>query len=198
MKMALRPTEVTLLLYHQEEFLRSLEEFTRRLYAKNPRYELDLDQRQRKIEQIFHGCPPFDDRHRNTPSHELLTQAFAPNSTGDRVYTLALGLTRSIREVYGVTEKRSFLVGLQMPVERLKKLHHNISHANWRMKTSRDQEGKLLLLTNDMGDENYLNMGYEVIMTSILTRIEDDIYLRGGLPERYSFTASKLFVSLLL
>ena len=195
---AILPTEVTLLRYHQKEFLLALEEFTRRLYAKNPCYEQDPERRQKKIEQVFHGGPPCDDRYLATPSHEMLTLSFSPDFKGDRVYILALGLARSIGEVYGKTEEYSFLTGLQLPVEHLKKLHYNISHVNWRLKTSRDQRGNLLLSANEAGEVGYINMGYEVIMTGILTRIEDDIYLRGDLPDKYGFTASAIFVSLLL
>jgi hypothetical protein len=41
-------------------------------------------------------------------------------------------------------------------------------------------------------------MGYEVIMTRILTRIEDDIIMRGGLPGQYMFKMSTVFVGILL
>jgi hypothetical protein len=39
-------------------------------------------------------------------------------------------------------------------------------------------------------------MGFEVLMTRILTRIEDDIFMRGGLPEKYIFRGSNIFLSI--
>ena len=43
--------------------------------------------------------------------------------------------------------------------------------------------------------ESYWGRG---IMTEVLTRIQDDIYLRGGLPEKYIFDVSTLFLSILI
>ena len=111
---------------------------------------------------------------------------------------LCYGLAKSVREVYGEVEKAGFLSGLQLPVDRLQRLHYNISHANWRLKVSRGTDGEPLFRANESGDNGYINMGYEVLMTGILTRIADDIHLRGGLPQRYGFSASTFFVSLLL
>ena len=41
-------------------------------------------------------------------------------------------------------------------------------------------------------------MGFEVIMTEVMTMLKDDIYLRGGLPGKYIFDMSTLFVPLLI
>jgi hypothetical protein len=192
------PTEVSLFRYHFRQYLKSLEDFTRRLYAKNPGCEPNLELREKKIRQIFHGGLPYEARYLSLPSHELLTMAFAGDPGDDRVFVLGLGLVKSIRETYGEVDKSSFLSGLQLPLERLKRLHRNISHANWRLKSSRYPDGEPFFRANEAGEDGYINMGYEVIMTEILTRIADDIHLRGGLPEKYGFSASTLFVSLLL
>ena len=90
------------------------------------------------------------------------------------------------------------MIGLQILLERLERLHYNISQVNWRLKTYKDEKGHLIFLTNAADEKGYINMGYEVIMTEILTRIKDDIYLRGGLPGKYVFNMSALFLSILL
>ncbi len=190
---ALSPTDVRLIRYHVAEHFIALADFTRRLYARNPKYEPDPGARQRKIKEIFSRG-----RLTGKSSAELLTAAFAPETTGDRVYLLGLGLTRSIVEAYQGAESGLFVSGLQIPVERLKRLHSNMSQVNWRLKTYRDQNGTLLFLTNARDESGYLNMGYEVIMTRMLTRIEDDIFLHGGLPEKEFFNMSALFLSILL
>jgi len=195
---AMLPTEVSLFRFHFRQYLRSLEDFTVRLYAKNPAYEPNLELREMKIKQIFHRGLPYEDRYLSLPSHELLTLAFAGNFHDDRVFVLCLGLVKSVWETYGEVEKKSFFSGLQLPLDRLKKLHRNISHANWRLKSSRYPNGAPFFRANEASEDGYINMGYEVIMTEILTRIADDIHLRGGLPEKYGFSASTLFVSLLL
>ena len=56
----------------------------------------------------------------------------------------------------------------------------------------------VLFITNEAGEDGYINMGYEVIMTRILTRIEDDIAMRGGLPEQYMFRMSTMFVGIII
>ena len=197
-KAAIFPTNVRLIRHHVDENLRSLEEFVLRLYARNPKFETDLSLRQGKIDQIFHGSSGFGADFRHKSSNEILTAAFAPETQGDRVYLLGLGMAMSVREAYHVAETGLFLTGLQIEEEQLQRLYSNFSQVNWRLKTYRDKKGDLLFLTNGMGENGYLNMGYEVIMTRILTRIEDDIYLHGGLPEKHLFDMSTLFLSILI
>ena len=192
------PIDVRMLDYHADICLNSVEELTARLYPKNPKYEPDKAARQEKIDRIFHGEQPIGE-FAGISSHELLTASFSLETEyQDRVYLLGLGLAKSIREAYGVDERTFFFSGLQIPLERLERLHHNISQVNWRMKTYRDEAGDLLFLTNEAGEDGYINMGYEVIMTEIMTRVSDDIYLRGGLPGKYLFNMSTMFMSILL
>lgn len=198
LRQAILPTEVSIFLHHYHENMRAIEEFSRRLYAKNPRYEPEPSLRDGKLRQIFAGGLIYDASYAALPSHELLTLAFAEKFKGDRVFVLCYGLAKSVREVYGDVEKAGFLTGLQLPVDRLQRLHFNLSQANWRLKVTRDARGEPLFRANESGENGYINMGYEVLMTSILTRIEDDIHLRGGLPQKYAFSTSTIFVSLLL
>jgi hypothetical protein len=195
---AIEPTGARILAYHAEQCLGSIETFTQRLYLKNPRHETDPAKRQERIKRIFHPDGPSE-----TPgapsSYELLTAAFAGKpSEPDRVYLLGMGLAKSIREAYGLDERNILLTGIQIPLERLERLDHNISQVNWRLKTYRDDTGALLFETNAVGNNGYINMGYEVLMTEILTRIKDDIHLRGGLTGKYAVSMSTLFLSILL
>jgi len=198
LRQAILPTEVSIFLHHYHENMRAIEEFSRRLYAKNPRYEPEPGMREGKLKQIFAGGLIYEARYAALPSHELLTLAFSEDFKGDRVFVLCYGLAKSVREVYGEVDRASFLIGLQLPVDRLQRLHFNLSQANWRLKVTRDAKGEPLFRANEAGEKGYLNMGYEVLMTSVLTRIEDDIHLRGGLLQKYTFSASTIFVSLLL
>jgi hypothetical protein len=195
---SLKPTDARVIDYHAKQCLKSIETFTTRLYAKNPKYEKDKNGQLRKLRDIFAaGGPtgPFSFR----SSRELLTEAFAEKSTDpDRVYLLGLGLVKSIREAYGLDERTMLLSAMQIDLGRLERLCHNLSQVNWRLKTYKDKDGRLLFLTNAAGDDGYVNMGYEVLMTEILTRIQDDIYLRGGLSEKYFFNMSTMFMSIIL
>ena len=193
------PTDVGIIRYHVQQYRSCLMDFTERLYAKNPKYERDPVQRRRKIASIFGPMPTEEQVYSRMPSNEVLTAAFQEDTAEpDRVYLLSLGLWKSIKEAYGVRDGEVLLSGLQIPLARLQRLHHNISQVNWRLKTSRDKHGKLLFVTNQAGEDGYINMGYEVIMTRILTRIEDDIVMRGGLPQKYIFTLSTMFVGIII
>lgn len=192
-------TDVTIIRHHVREHHVVLEEFTKRLYAKNPKFEKDPLERQRKLRFLFHGDLPVEFHYANRPSHEVLTAAFAAKPDyPDRVYLLGLGLTKSIREAYEGHEEQTFFSGLQIPLDRLQRLHHNLCQVNWRLKTYKDARGELLFRTNEMGPDGTINMGYEVLMTEILTRVKDDISLRGGLPGKYLFNMSTLFLGILL
>jgi hypothetical protein len=195
---AVIPTDAKLLTYHLEEHYKELEKFTRRLYAKNPKHEPDLKVREEKIQGIFKGGRLPLPRYRKMPSHEILTEAFVKEpQCSDRVFLLSLGLMKSIRETYQ-SKDEVLLSSLQVSLENLEKLYSNISQVNWRLKVSKDEDGRLLFCTNEAGDDDYINMGYEVIMTRILTRITDDIYLRGGSPPKFFFNMSTMFLAILL
>jgi len=194
---ALLPVDVQIINYHRKEIHKSLEEFTRRLYLKNPKYEQDLEQRMKKIDGIFHEGELPHTGINDKPSHEILTAAFEPEPAyADRIYLLGLGLEKSVREAYDIGEG-PFVTSLQLPIEKLERLYLNIGHVNWRLKVYMDEEGDLLFLTNEAGKDGYINMGYEVIMTEILTRIKDDIYIRGGTPPKFFFEMSTLFLAII-
>ncbi|MFA7383920.1 MAG: hypothetical protein WC001_10770 [Desulfurivibrionaceae bacterium] len=193
------PTDVSIIRHHLQQYRNSLRDFTGRLYAKNPKYEKDPDRQRRKVEAIFAPLPIGEQVYAYKPSHEILTAAFEGEvAEPDRVYLLSLGLWKSIQEAYNIKNGDFFLSALQVSLERLQRLHHNVSQVNWRLKTYKDRSGKLLFITNQAGKDGYLNMGYEVIMTRILTRIEDDIIMRGGLPGQYIFKMSTMFVGIVI
>lgn len=193
------PTDAVLIDHHVRSCYSDLRNFISRLYARNPKYENDLLLRRQKIDAIFRvKGSPLVEKYLDWPSDRLLAGAFAPETEGDRVFLLGLGLVGSIKEAYGLETITMFCSGLQVELARLERLHFNLSQVNWRLKTYKDSSGDLLFLSNGMGENGYLNMGYEVIMTRILTRIEDDIYLRGGLPDKYVFKMSTLFLSILM
>ena len=197
LKQAITPVDVQIINYHVREIGKSLEEFTRRLYLKNPKYEKDPEARDKKIQAIFYGGEMPDTGFNDKLSHEVLTAAFEPNPTyPDRVFLLGLGLKKSVREAYSI-EEDLFVTSLQIAHGRLESLYVNIGHVNWRLKVYKDEDGKLLFLTNEAGENGYINMGYEVIMTEILTRIKDDIYLRGGSPPKFAFSMASLFMAIL-
>ncbi len=202
MKGILTPVDVLLIHHHMRRHYACLQEFSSRLYRKNPKYEPDPAARQAKLRAVFLDRTDPGTPYDHQPSHEILTAAFAPDpGFPDRVLLLALGLRKSIDEGYGRAgpqDDSTLLTSLQMSPRRLERLYSNLKQVNWRLKVCRDTSGQLLFLTNACSPDGHLNMGYEVLMTRVLTRIEDDIYLRGGTPPNVVFRMSTIFLSLFM
>jgi len=202
MKGILTPSDVLLIHHHMRRHYACLQEFCSRLYRKNPKYEPDVAARQAKLRAVFLDRTDPGTPYDRKPSHEILTAAFAPDpGYPDRVLLLALGLRKSIDEGYGregPQDDSTLVTTLQMSPERLERLYSNLKQVNWRLKVYRDDHGRLLFLTNACAPDGHLNMGYEVLMTRVLTRIEDDIYLRGGTPPNAVFRMSTMFLSLFM
>ena len=197
----LTSSDVLIVQHHLRQHYHCLEEFCRRLYLKNPKYEPDLEKRAQKLDLIFKKRKNLGTPYDNQASHEVLTAAFSTEpKDDDRIALLALGLRKSIDEGYGQSgpDDDTMITSLQISLDRLKKLYSNISQVNWRLKVYRNADQKLYFLTNEIAPEGHLNMGYEVLMTKILTRIEDDIYMRGGNPPNVIFRMSTMFFSLFL
>ncbi|MBN2705744.1 MAG: hypothetical protein JXR89_04805 [Deltaproteobacteria bacterium] len=196
----LTSSDVLIIQHHIREHYRCLEELCRRLYLKNPRYEPDPKKREGKLNAVFYGGGSLAEPWNRRASHEILTAAFAPATTyPDRVALLALGLRRSIDEGYNQTgPNQTMITSLEVSLEKLKRLHSNLNQVNWRLKSCRAPEENLYFLTNEADPAGHLNMGYEVLMTRVLTRIEDDIFMRGGNPPNLVFRMSTMFLSLFL
>ena len=200
------PPDVKIMSYHYEANLRLLKELMDRLYKKNPCYEPNLQDRERKAACIFDKggwgtCSDLDRpgcRFLLKPSHELLEMAFCQEPCyPDRVFLLILGLKKGLDEAYEPVHGL-FLTGCQIPAERLTKLYKNFAIANWRMKTYRSAKtGQLMFRTNEADGSGYINMGYEVIFTTMLTRIRDDIYLRTGLEGNLAVNLGATFLAVL-
>lgn len=197
----LTSSDVLIVQHHLRQHYHCLEELCRRLYLKNPKYESEIKERGKKLDNIFKKRVFPGSDYDNLPSHEVLTAAFAAAAGyRDRVALLGLGLRKSIDEGYGQAgpEECNMVTSLQVSLELLKRLYSNISQVKWRLKVYRDHNQELYFLTNAKAPEGHLNMGYEVLLTKVLTRIEDDIYLRGGNPPNLIFNMSTMFFTLFL
>ena len=201
MRGILTSSDVLVIKHHVRQHYICLEEFCRRLYLKNPKYEPDQSQRDRKLYTIFKTRENLGSKYDDLPSHQILTAVFAEDTQyKDRIALLGLGLRKSIDEGYDqhTPYTNTMITSLQIPLERLRRLYSNLSQVNWRIKIYHDHQDKLYFLTNEKTPEGYLNMGYEVLMTKVLTRIEDDIYMRGGNPPNVIFRMSTMFFSLFM
>jgi len=201
MRGMLTSSDVLVIKHHVRQHYICLEEFCRRLYLKNPKYEPDYYRQAEKLITIFLEKKDLGSPFDYQASHEILTAVFAEDTLyKDRIALLALGLRKSIDEGYDQhgPYTNNMITSLQIPLERLKRLYCNLSQVNWRLKVCHDLSGELYFLSNEKAGDGHLNMGYEVLMTKVLTRIEDDIYMRGGNPPNVIFKMSTMFFSLFL
>ncbi len=191
------PSDTKIMKFHVEQDLKDIEDLMHRLYLKNPVYEPDVKMRRQKADAVFRNGAIAGYDFFYLPSHKLLESAFAEKCLcGDRVFVLCLGLAKSIREAYDIGDM-FFFTGVQVIPERLERLYINLSRTNWLLKTRRDRHGRLLFITNEAGENGYINMEYEKIFTRMLTRTADDIYLRAGLMNNFIFRSSTVFLSIL-
>ncbi len=190
--------DIKILSYHVARHYVCIKQLVRRLYAKNPKYMPDKRVQERRIKAIF------EDNKFSYPypglyymfSHEILKSAFSRNPIiKDRIFLIGLGLKKAIDEAYD-SGPGPLITGCQIDPNRLIRLYNNISQVNWRLKTYKDKDGRLLFVTNERGGNGYINMGFEVLFTKILTRVQDDIYLRGGLEKYLTFRLSSMFLSI--
>lgn len=158
----------------QRRIFMSLRRFTEKLYRRNPReWRKSADSLEEAMSLIFdvnHGwrLASLDNR-RNI---EALTMAFTPEFRGDRVQALMVGMSSMIQSAFG--NMVGFYVLNDLSPQGFYNAARNVEIAAWRLGTVRDEQGNLLLLSNEMGDINNLSFERELgRMIGILEALSD-------------------------
>lgn len=144
---------------HLREIDRLMQGLMIKLYKRNPRElqkapAITVEQRQ---QQIFSapGRLVFAElgARQGTDALEL---AFDPKFTGDRVFAVMTGLTAMVRSSYNWQEEQ-FIIDSLDP-QKFFNSARNLEILAWRLSNRRDENGKLLLLTNSReGEEENLS-----------------------------------------
>jgi len=107
----------------------------------------------------------FDPRHAwrfaelsNARGIEALKIAFNPGFTGDRVFAFGVGLGSMISRAYD--DKTQFYLTDSLDAQRLYNAARNIEIAAWKLANSRNSNGELLLLSNEMSG-GVANLSFE-------------------------------------
>ncbi|MBF0622474.1 MAG: hypothetical protein HQL54_11165 [Magnetococcales bacterium] len=141
---------------HQQEVMASLRKLMVKMYRRNPREfkKAGLAYTEAQIESYVAAL--FDTEHdwrfaeldyrKNIDSIHL---AFNPRYQGDRVFALFVGLGSMIMTSYN--DKREFFVLDDLDAQKLYNSARNVEIAIWKLNHIRDEQGALLLLSNEDG-----------------------------------------------
>jgi hypothetical protein len=154
---------------HRQETERLLFELMDKLYKRNPQ-ELRKQsnpnveaQISRLQEAINKNSPLFVD---HLEGIALLEQAFNPAFTGDRVFTLVGGLLSMIHKSYGYHTE--FFIFDKLDKQKLYNAARNIEVASWRLRMSKNTQGKPLILSTELkGDET--NLSFERLIAKLIS-----------------------------
>lgn len=146
----------------QRRLFVSLRRLTEKLYRRNPREwrktAASLDEAVTQIFDVNHGWK-FDalSGRRNIEAMQL---AFDPAFAGDRVQALMVGMASMVQAAFG--DRVGFYVFNDLSPQGFYNAARNVEIAAWKLGTSRDESGRLLLLSNEMGDINNLSFEREI------------------------------------
>jgi len=90
---------------------------------------------------------------------DALHLAFQPEFAGDRVFALGVGLGSMIMQAYG--DKTEFFALDKVDPQKLYNAARNTEVVAWKLATTRDASGQLLLLSNDISLDGARNLSFE-------------------------------------
>lgn len=100
---------------------------------------------------------------------EVLSVALEPAYQGDRVAAFVLGLSSMIIAAHG--GRTRFHVGDHVDAQRVFNAARNVETSAWLLATRRDEQGRLLLLSNAMAD-GATNLSFEREFGRIIARLD--------------------------
>lgn len=147
---------------HQQAVMRDLKKLMIKLYKRNPGQRYDREQRdiRASVELTFSRPSNFryaNYQHIDKPT-DIVRLALDENYRGDRVLAFIVGLKRMLMASYD--NKTEFFYLTSVDQQKLYNSARNIEIAAWLLANGRDAEGKLLLLSDSLDDENR-NLSYQ-------------------------------------
>ena len=146
---------------HLEESLATLKLIMEKLYRRNPR-ELrkggfaTIDEATKKaFDYSKHWRFAELENKRGVDAMQL---AFKPEFAGDRVFALIVGMGSMIHQ--GYNEQNEFYAFDSLDAQALYNAARNIEIAVWKLSSTRDAHGQLLLLSSEIGPETR-NVSFE-------------------------------------
>ncbi len=146
---------------NQQRIFNSIRSLTEKLYRRNPqewrKSSSSLDEAMARI---------FDEKHQwrfeaigNRRDTDAILVALHPEYRGDRVMAFAVGLASMVQTAFG--DREEFYLLDDLNAQFLYNAARNVEIAAWKLSSARDVEGRLLLLSNEMGEVNNLSFERE-------------------------------------
>jgi hypothetical protein len=147
---------------HLRESIASARLLMEKLYRRNPR-ELRKSGEATPEAAVARAFDPryswrFEELS-NQKGIDALQIAFRPSFTGDRVFAFGVGLGSMIAQAYD--NKTQFYLTDRLDAQRLYNAARNVEIAAWKLANSREPNGELMLLSNDMPGGAAPNLSFE-------------------------------------
>ena len=147
---------------HQEVVLRDLKKLMVKLYKRNPglRYDRELRDIKASVELTFSRSFNFnyaEFSHIKRPT-DIVRLALDEQYQGDRIRAFIVGLRRMLMASYDNNTEFFYLTSIDQ--QKLYNSARNIEIAAWLLAKSRDKQGKLLILSDSLSDEQR-NLSYQ-------------------------------------
>ncbi|MFT4173905.1 MAG: hypothetical protein QM639_15175 [Rhodocyclaceae bacterium] len=167
--------------------LASLSQILDKLYKRNPAYwrktsTMSAEDARNRVMNAIRAATPLPEVARTSVA--ALPLAFDPAFEGDRPGTLVYALGTMLMELYGGRTELYLVHGLD--AQRVANASHNVEVAVWMLSTKRDAQGRLLMLSNEIGPEAR-NLSFEREFGRIMARLElvaemsDEKYRRSAI-----------------
>jgi len=146
-----------------DENTQSLRIIMTKLYKRNPRelHKSTPDPAEKMVNWVFDGESQHNWQFKeidNKQGTEAIFLAFDANYQGDRVLPFIVGLQTMLAKAHD--NKKEFYLTDSLDPQRLYNVARNIEIAAWKLSNSRDADGNLYLLTNEISDKDR-NLSFE-------------------------------------
>ena len=146
---------------HQQRLMSDLKLMMYKLYMRNPseRHDRDIRDTRESVDRIFakrfdHVFPGLE----MADPTDLIRLSLEPSYEGDRVLAFTIGLRRMLMASYD--NRTEFYYLTQADEQKLYNSARNIEIAAWLLAERRDADGRLLLLSDSLQDEQR-NLSYQ-------------------------------------
>lgn len=158
--------------YEIRENIESLKILMLKFYKRNPNQlkKTTSDNAEQAVNWFFNGSHKWDFKQiNNATDFKAVYQAFDSTFDGDRVLSLMTGLYTMLVKAHG--DKTEFFITDSIDPQNLYNMARNIEISVWMLSTKKDEQGALLLLSNEMGGE-IDNLSFEREFGKMIGRLD--------------------------
>ncbi|MBT3512457.1 hypothetical protein N9K12_04500 [Methylophilaceae bacterium] len=170
--------------YEIRENIESLKMLMLKLYKRNPNQlkKTTSDNAEQAVNWFFNGSHKWNFQSiNNATDFKAVYQAFDHQFDGDRVLSLMTGLYTMLVKAHG--GKTEFFITDSIDPQNLYNMARNIEISVWMLSTKKDEQGNLLLISNEMG-RTIDNLSFEREFGKMIGRLDYFAYTLSEKTER--------------